>query len=64
VVMWTREAARVLRWEGIGTLEPGNWADLVVVDRNPLACAIESIAATRVLRTMVAGRTVCPAGTP
>jgi len=44
--------------------EPGNWADLVVVDRNPLACATESIAATRVLRTMVAGRTVCPAGTP
>jgi len=63
VAMWTREAARVLQWEGIGTLEPGNWADLVVVDRNPLACATESIAATRVLRTMVAGRTVFEAGT-
>ena len=36
VAMWTREAAKVLRWEGVGTLAPGSHADLVVVDRDPL----------------------------
>ena len=34
--MWTRDAARVLRWDGVGTLAPGNHADLIVVDRDPL----------------------------
>ena len=34
----------------------------VVVDRNPLACATHAIAATEVLRTMAAGRTVFTAG--
>jgi imidazolonepropionase-like amidohydrolase len=32
----TGGAARALRFEGIGTLEKGKWADLVVYDRNPL----------------------------
>ena len=36
LAMWTRDAARVLQWEGIGTLAPGNHADLIVVDRDPL----------------------------
>ena len=35
--MWTRDAARVLGWDGIGTLAPGSHADLIVVDRDPLA---------------------------
>ncbi|QKZ17138.1 amidohydrolase family protein [Streptomyces chartreusis] len=48
LAMWTREAARVLRWEDIGSLEPGSWADLVVVDRNPLACPVEDMPATEV----------------
>lgn len=39
LAMWTREAARVLRWERIGSLEPGHHADLVVID--PLTCPIE-----------------------
>jgi predicted amidohydrolase YtcJ len=58
LAMWTRDAARVLGWEGIGTLAPGSHADLIVVDRDPLACALDDLAATRVLRTVVGGRTV------
>lgn len=53
--MRTRDAAHVLRWEGIGSLEPGNWADLVVVDRNPLTCPVEDLPATEVRATLLAG---------
>ena len=62
LAMWTRDAARVLRWDGIGTLAAGNHADLVVVDRNPLTCDVESLPATRVLRTVLGGKTVYDAG--
>lgn len=62
LAMWTREAARILQWEGIGTLAAGNHADLVVVDRDPLACPVESLPATRVLRTTLGGRTIYDAG--
>jgi predicted amidohydrolase YtcJ len=60
--MFTREAARLLQWEGIGTLQNGNLADLIVVDRDPLACATEELSKTRVLLTMLGGRTVHDAG--
>jgi predicted amidohydrolase YtcJ len=58
LAMWTRDAARVLQWQGIGTLAPGDHADLVVVDRDPLTCALDDLAGTRVLRTVLGGRTV------
>jgi predicted amidohydrolase YtcJ len=62
LAMWTREAARVLQWDGIGTLAVGNHADLIVVDRDPLTCAVEALPATRVLRTVLGGRTIFDAG--
>jgi predicted amidohydrolase YtcJ len=62
LAMWTRDAARVLRWDRIGTLGPGDHADLVVVDRDPLTCGLDDLAATRVLRTVVDGRTVYDGG--
>jgi predicted amidohydrolase YtcJ len=58
LAMWTREAAHVLGWPGIGTLEPGHHADLVIVDRDPLTCGIEDLPSTRVVATLLAGRTV------
>jgi predicted amidohydrolase YtcJ len=58
LAMWTRDAAHVLRWEGIGSLEPGYHADLVVVDRNPLSCQIEDIPGTEVISTLLSGQTV------
>jgi predicted amidohydrolase YtcJ len=60
--MWTRDAARVLGWPGVGTLTPGSHADLIVVDRDPLTCALADLPRTRVLRTVLAGRTVWDAG--
>jgi len=37
VAILTRNAARAaLRQDQLGTLEPGKWADLIVVDGDPL----------------------------
>lgn len=58
LAMWTREAARVLDWQGVGTLAAGHHADLICVDRNPLTCPIEDLPQTTVLRTLFDGRTV------
>lgn len=62
LLMWTRDAARVLRWGGIGTLAPGNHADVIILDRDPLTCDASDLAATRVLRTLLGGRTVHDSG--
>jgi hypothetical protein len=58
LAMWTREAAHVLRWEGIGSLQPGNHADLAVIDRDPLTCSLEDLPDTRVITTMLSGQIV------
>lgn len=62
VAMWTREAGRVMGWSGIGTLEAGTLADLIVVDRDPLTCALDDLPGTQVLWTQVGGRTVHDSG--
>tara|TARA_B110000444_G_C18711282_1_gene533823 strand:- start:464 stop:889 length:426 start_codon:yes stop_codon:yes gene_type:complete len=41
----------------VGSIEVGKWADLVVLDRNLLTAKPEDILATRILRTVVAGKT-------
>ncbi len=58
LLMWTRDAAKVLGWSGVGTLNTGNHADITIVDRNILQCGIEDLPATQVLRTILAGQTV------
>jgi hypothetical protein len=55
---WTSDAAHVLHWEGIGSLEPGNHADLIVVDRDPLSCPLDDLPDTQVITTLLGGRTV------
>jgi predicted amidohydrolase YtcJ len=62
VAMFTRNAARVMRWPEIGVLRAGNRADLVVVDRDPIRCEVDTIAATRVLRTIFDGTPVHDSG--
>jgi len=65
VRMWTRDAGRVLGWDGIGTLAPGSHADLLIVDRDILdedACPTEQLPRTRVLRTVLGGETVFDEG--
>jgi predicted amidohydrolase YtcJ len=58
LAMWTRDAARVLRWDDIGSLSVGNHADLILIDRDPLTCEVEQIGKTEVLTTLVGGRAV------
>jgi predicted amidohydrolase YtcJ len=62
VSMWTRDAGRLLRWKEIGSLSPGAHADLVILDRDPIRCAVAEIADTKVLRTVFAGATVYDTG--
>jgi predicted amidohydrolase YtcJ len=59
--MMTRWGAEyVLREKVLGTIEPGKFADLIVVDRNPLDPAIpdDRLSELRVLMTMVGGKVV------
>lgn len=39
-----------------GTLEPGKIADIVIVDRDPFECTLDSLRHTRVLETIIGGR--------
>jgi len=58
LAMWTRDAAQTLQWSDIGTIAPGNWADLAVIDRDPLTCTRDELLQTTVLRTVLGGETV------
>jgi hypothetical protein len=40
----------------IGALEPGKWADFVIVDRDPTNLDAQSLARTQVLETWVGGK--------
>jgi len=42
----------------IGSLEPGRWADFVLVDRDPTKVDAQSLAKTQVLETWMAGKRV------
>ena len=42
----------------IGSLEPGKWADFIIIDRDPTQIDAQSLAKTQVLETWVAGKRV------
>ena len=44
--------------EKIGSLEPGKWADFVIVDRDPTKVDPQSLARTQVLETWIAGKKI------
>ena len=47
----------VKREDVLGSLEPGKWADLVVLDKDYLTIPVEEILQLRVLMTLVGGKT-------
>jgi len=58
---YTRNGALLMHQEDdTGTLEAGNLADLVVLDRNLFEIEAAAINETRVLRTYLGGRQVYP----
>ncbi|MGC3969263.1 MAG: amidohydrolase family protein [Pirellulales bacterium] len=57
--MYTILNARLMFLEKeTGSIEPGKLADLVVVDRDPLTCPVETVRETKVLRTYLSGKLV------
>ncbi|MGO4335424.1 amidohydrolase [Labrys sp. KB_33_2] len=55
----TIDAAYELHQDEVtGSLEPGKFADLIVLDRNPLKIAPEEVSKTKVLLTVVGGKEV------
>ncbi|MFL6733525.1 MAG: amidohydrolase [Sphingomicrobium sp.] len=56
---FTREAAYAgFAEDRIGSLEPGKWADFILIDRDPTAVNPRDLAGTRVLETWIAGEKV------
>jgi predicted amidohydrolase YtcJ len=59
LLMFTRWAAEyVLREDVLGSLEPGKWADLVVIDQDFLSSPDEELNKIKVLLTAVGGKIV------
>lgn len=56
---FTRDAAYAgFAEDRIGSLEPGKWADFILIDRDPTKVDARSVARTRVLQTWIAGERV------
>ncbi len=55
---YTRNSAKALNLDSIGIIAPGKRADLVLLDRDVLTVSPEEMQDTKVLWTMVAGKTV------
>jgi predicted amidohydrolase YtcJ len=55
---YTRNSARAMNLDSIGSIAPGKRADLILLDRDVLTVSPEEMRDTKVLWTMVAGKTV------
>ena len=57
--LWTWNAAYLTFEEDVkGSLEPGKYADFAVLDRDILECPVDELRETRVLETVLGGKTV------
>jgi predicted amidohydrolase YtcJ len=55
---YTRNSARAMNLDSIGTIAPGKRADLVLLDRDVLTISPEELRDAKVIWTMVGGKTV------
>jgi predicted amidohydrolase YtcJ len=55
---YTRNSAKAMNLDSIGTIAPGKRADLILLDRDVLTISPEEMRETKVVWTMVAGKTV------
>ncbi|MFZ0735050.1 MAG: amidohydrolase [Candidatus Sulfotelmatobacter sp.] len=55
---YTRNSAKAMNLETLGSIAPGKRADLILLDRDVLTVSPEEMRDTKVLWTMVAGKTV------
>jgi predicted amidohydrolase YtcJ len=55
---YTRNSARAMNMDSLGTIAPGKRADLVLLDRDVLTVSPEQMRDTKVVWTMVAGKMV------
>jgi hypothetical protein len=55
---YTRNSARAMNLDSIGTIAPGKRADLILLDRDVLTISPDEMRETKVLWTLVAGKTV------
>jgi predicted amidohydrolase YtcJ len=55
---YTRNSARAMNLDSIGSIAPGKRADLILLDHDVLTVSPEKMRDTKVLWTMVAGKTV------
>ena len=55
---YTRNSAKAMNVDSIGSIAPGKRADLVLLDRDVLTVSPEEMRDTKVIWTMVAGKTV------
>ena len=55
---YTRNSARAMNLDSIGTIASGKRADLVLLDRDVLTVSPEEVRSARVLWTMVGGKIV------
>lgn len=65
IAAYTSDGARASFSEGeLGTLAPGKWADLIVLDRDPYAIPVDELAEVQVTSTWIDGVQVYDAATP
>ncbi|WP_157863292.1 amidohydrolase [Bradyrhizobium tropiciagri] len=60
--MFTKDAAEVLGWDGIGSIKVDSHADFAIMDEDPFEVPVDNLPKIQVLRTIVGGQTVFAAG--
>jgi predicted amidohydrolase YtcJ len=60
---WTCNGGVTMQWKGIGHLGKDAYADMVIVDRDPLTCSNSDLKKTKVAMTLVGGKPVYSDGT-